>query len=97
MLERTLPEHIKIEVSYRPGQYLVNADPTRMQQVLMNLAINARDAMGAGGKLTVGLEQVWIKDRKEAPLPEIEPGMWVRVTVSDTGTGISGRRAASHL
>jgi len=88
LLERTLPENIKIDLSYGLGEYTLNADPTRMQQVMMNLALNARDAMPEGGNLRIGLERIRIEDNKEAVLPEMEAGDWVRVTVSDTGAGI---------
>ncbi len=96
LLERTLPESIKIDMAYGSDEYTVNADPTRMQQVIMNLAVNARDAMPEGGELCIGLGRIQIKHKKEAPLPEMalrlaqdaEAGEWVRVTVRDTGTGI---------
>jgi len=96
LLERTLPESIKIDLSYGMGEHTVNADPTRVQQAIMNLAINARDAMPEGGELRIGLERIRIEDGKESPLPEMalrlaqdaEAGEWVRLTVSDSGTGI---------
>ena len=88
LLERTLPESIKIDLAYGSDEYTVNADPTRMQQVIMNLAVNARDAMPEGGELRIGLERIQIQDNKSAPLPEMSPGKWVQVTVTDTGTGI---------
>jgi signal transduction histidine kinase len=88
LLERTLPENIKIELGYRPGEYPVNADPTRVQQAMMNLALNARDAMPDGGELHFELEWVRIEDRQDTPLPDMEAGEWVQVTVSDTGAGI---------
>jgi len=104
LLERTLPESIKIDLAYGVDEYTVNADPTRMQQVIMNLAVNARDAMPEGGELCIGLGRIQIKHKKEAPLPEMalrlaqdaEAGEWVRVTVRDTGTGIPPD-AQSHL
>jgi PAS domain S-box-containing protein len=88
LLERTLPEHIKVELTYGRGEHAVDADPTRMQQVVMNLAVNARDAMAEGGTLRIDLERVCVDSCEGAPLPEMEPGEWVRLTVSDTGTGI---------
>jgi signal transduction histidine kinase/ActR/RegA family two-component response regulator len=88
LLERTLPESIKIGLTYGADEYMVNADPTRMQQVIMNLAFNARDAMPEGGTMRIVLERIGVEDRKEAPLPEMSPGEWVRVTMGDTGTGI---------
>jgi signal transduction histidine kinase len=57
LLERTLPESIKVELTYGSDEYTVEADPTRMQQMVMDLAVNARDAMPAGGKLHIDLRQ----------------------------------------
>jgi len=88
LLERTLPEHIKVTLSYERGEHTVNADPTRMQQAIMNLAVNARDAMPEGGELKIHLERVCIERREDVPLPEMSPGEWIRLTVADTGTGI---------
>jgi signal transduction histidine kinase len=98
LLKHILPKNIEIELEYDPEEtgdslpdaapFMVNADPTRMQQVIMNLALNARDAMPEGGRLHIGLERIWIGDRKRAPLPEMEAGDWVHMTVTDTGTGI---------
>jgi len=88
LLERTVPESIKMSLNYGVDEYTVNADPTRVQQVIMNLAVNARDAMPEGGELHIGLDRIRIEDRKRAPLPEMEAGEWVRLTVSDTGMGI---------
>ena len=88
LLERTLPESIKINLTYGMGEHMVNADPTRMQQVIMNLALNARDAMPEGGELHIGLERIGIEPGGLSPLPEMQAGEWVRVTVTDTGTGI---------
>jgi two-component system cell cycle sensor histidine kinase/response regulator CckA len=88
LLERTLPESIAIKLAYEAGDYTVNADPTRMQQAIMNLALNARDAMPKGGELRIHLEQIGVSDEKEAPLAEMGVGEWVCMTVSDTGTGI---------
>ncbi len=88
LLERTLPENIEIGLAYGPDEYTINADPTRMQQVVMNLALNVRDAMPQGGNLRFGLERIRIEASREAPLPGVGVGEWIQVTVSDTGTGI---------
>jgi two-component system cell cycle sensor histidine kinase/response regulator CckA len=88
LLERTLPEHIQVDLAYDEGDFTVNADPTRMQQAMMNLAVNARDAMPKGGRLRIGLERIRVADANHAPLSEMEAREWVRVTVSDSGTGI---------
>ncbi|MBN1286737.1 MAG: PAS domain S-box protein [Anaerolineae bacterium] len=88
LLERTLPENIKIDLAYGMSDYVVNADPTRIQQAIMNLAVNARDAMPEGGKLQIEIARIRV-DVEAPPLPGMEPGEWVRVSVSDTGTGIA--------
>jgi CheY-like chemotaxis protein len=92
LLKRTLPESIEIELVYESDEYAapltVHADPTRMQQIVTNLAVNARNAMPDGGTLHIELERIEIKPGESSLLPEMEPGEWVRVTVSDTGTGI---------
>jgi PAS domain S-box-containing protein len=95
LLERTLPEHIEIELVYRPDEadsinsYTVDADPTRMQQMLTNLALNARDAMPWGGTLRIELERITVEPGQSPILPEMVPGEWIQLTVSDTGTGIA--------
>jgi PAS domain S-box-containing protein len=61
LLERTLPEHVGIELDYGRGEYTVDADPTRMQQMIINLAVNARDAMPGGGELRFELSRVEVK------------------------------------
>ncbi|MFN2109350.1 MAG: PAS domain S-box protein [Anaerolineae bacterium] len=79
--ERTLPETIRIVSKYGTDAYTVNADQTWMQQMLMNLVLNARDAMPDGGVLRIELTRVSLTD--------VEPsGDWVRVDVTDTGMGI---------
>jgi two-component system, cell cycle sensor histidine kinase and response regulator CckA len=93
---RIVPENIRIDVTAEPGAYVVNADPTQMQQVITNLALNARDAMPAGGVLTVALERRTITSDDILPAPEITPGEWITLSVSDTGTGIKPE-ALPHL
>jgi len=96
LLARTLPESIEIDLAYGPAlsgaegpdEYTVHADPTRIQQVVMNLAVNARDAMPDGGNLRFGVERIEVRPGESPPLPEMEAGEWVQVTVSDTGMGI---------
>jgi signal transduction histidine kinase/HAMP domain-containing protein/ActR/RegA family two-component response regulator len=90
LLERTLPENIKIELDYGGDEiadYIVEGDPTRLQQAFMNLAFNARDAMPEGGTLRIELQQIQTT-RRAAPLPEMAAGEWVYIAFSDTGMGI---------
>ncbi len=88
LLKRTLPEHIQIQLDHDQEEHTVNADPTRMQQMLTNLAVNARDAMPEGGTLHIKLEQITVGRRPAPPMPEMEAGRWIQLTVSDTGKGI---------
>lgn len=93
ILGRVLPETIQLELSYRAGSYLVNADPTRLQQVFMNLAVNARDAMPDGGELCFDLGSITINPQDTRPFPELADGEWITISVRDTGHGIP----AEHL
>ena len=88
LLERTLPETIHVEMDIQPGVYQANLDPTRIQQAVMNLAINARDAMSDGGNLCIKLASLQIEPGESPPLAGIKPGQWIRLSVTDTGTGI---------
>ncbi|MFZ0548403.1 MAG: response regulator [Candidatus Promineifilaceae bacterium] len=96
LLQRTLPENILIELTADKVEYSVEADPTRLQQVLMNLAVNARDAMPDGGKLKIALSRLTVKPKERPPLPGLKTGRWVCLAVSDTGTGIP-EEALSHI
>jgi PAS domain S-box-containing protein len=89
LLKQTLPESIEIELSYARGEFFVLADPTRMQQLIMNLAVNARDAMPQGGQLRIALERMERKSGDRPLLPDMQPGEWLRIDVQDTGTGIT--------
>jgi signal transduction histidine kinase len=64
------------------------ADPGQLEQVVLNLVINARDAMPAGGRLTVRVDQVDLDDTGVLTFAEARPGRYARLCVSDTGTGI---------
>ncbi|HDP89553.1 MAG TPA: PAS domain S-box protein, partial [Thioalkalivibrio sp.] len=71
LLERTLPEHIEVNMSYGRDEYVVHADPTSMQQMIMNLAVNARDAMPQGGRLDVHLARIRVAPHETRPLPDM--------------------------
>ncbi len=96
LLRRTLPEHIVIKLACASDEYLIHADPTRIQQMLTNLAVNARDAMPEGGTLNIALAQVVVKEGQDPILPEMEAGNWIRLTVADTGSGITST-ALPHI
>ena len=87
--ERILPENIRLELSYDRRDYIVSADATQMQQVFMNLVLNARDAMPTGGTLRLTLTALTLAPHRPPPLPDLTPGDWVQIRVTDSGTGIS--------
>jgi two-component system cell cycle sensor histidine kinase/response regulator CckA len=95
LLERTLPENIEIQfvstsapyLAQGEAHYVVKADPTRIEQMVTNLALNARDAMPNGGVLRIELAHVEVAAGAE-PLAGLAQGAWIRLTVADTGAGI---------
>jgi len=88
VMRDTFPK--SIEVHYLPPRHLwaVTGDPTQLHQVVLNLCVNARDAMPRGGHLTIGLSNVLLDEAAAARYPDGRPGSYVMVTVGDTGTGI---------
>jgi signal transduction histidine kinase/ActR/RegA family two-component response regulator len=88
LLARILPESIAVCFYDETVDLTVSADPTRLQQVIVNLALNARDAMVDGGNLCFSLEEVTVREADDAPLPELDPGRWVRLSIKDSGHGI---------
>lgn len=88
MLERLLGEDIKIEINFGGELPAVNADTGMMEQVLINLAVNARDAMPRGGRLEVRTDLYLVNAETSAHHPEANPGSYVRLSVTDTGCGI---------
>ncbi|HEX3970602.1 MAG TPA: PAS domain S-box protein, partial [Stellaceae bacterium] len=87
MLRRTLGETILIETVLAGGMWSTFVDTTELESALLNLAINARDAMPDGGKLTIEAANVYL-DEDYAAEAEIPPGQYVGLFVSDTGTGM---------
>ncbi|KAA3664868.1 MAG: PAS domain S-box protein [Chloroflexi bacterium] len=88
MLERTLPENLRLQLNYHEKQFPILADRTRMQQVLMNLCVNARDSMPNGGSLEIGLASHSIVNNADSPPHLLPPGDWIKLSVEDTGSGI---------
>jgi PAS domain S-box-containing protein len=88
LLGRTVGEHIDLVTTLVPDVCLVNADRGQLEQVIVNLAINARDAMPGGGALTVDTAVVDADEGYTAAHPGLAPGSYVRLRVSDTGTGM---------
>ncbi len=88
MLDRSIGEHIILTTSPGPNLPAVLADSGQMEQVLVNLAVNARDAMPAGGRITMDTAAVQVDAEHGAARAGLPPGRYVRLRVSDTGTGM---------
>jgi signal transduction histidine kinase len=89
LLRRTLGEHVELAISLAGGLWPVLADPGQMEQVLVNLAVNARDAMPGGGTLTIDTSNITVDADTIAGGSEARAGRNVRLRVSDTGTGMT--------
>jgi signal transduction histidine kinase/CheY-like chemotaxis protein len=88
-IRRTIPEDIEISFNGDAEKYMVKADLTKMQQVLTNLAVNARDAMPEGGTLNFTLQYRNILNGEDSLFPGMEKGKWIVLSVRDTGEGIN--------
>ncbi len=88
MLNQLLGEHIRLEFRGRSASCWVNADPGSLEQVLLNLCLNARDAMPDGGVLSIELAGVVVSAEVAATHPEVHPGDFVCWSITDTGSGI---------
>jgi PAS domain S-box-containing protein len=93
MLRRLIGEHILLETHYEEGVHQVHTDPSQMQQVIMNLAVNAADAMPRGGKLVLETHQVQLDESYCSQHGDVKPGDYVMLAVSDTGSGIDPETA----
>jgi signal transduction histidine kinase/CheY-like chemotaxis protein len=94
LLRRTLGRHVRLETALAPDLWPIMADYGQLEQVLVNLAVNARDAMPQGGTLTLDTENVDADAAYVAPRPGLAPGRYMRLRVSDTGTGMAPDVAA---
>jgi PAS domain S-box-containing protein len=88
MLGRLIGENISLRFEPHQGVAAVNADVGMMEQVIMNLAVNARDAMPRGGRLTIRIESVDVGEKHAEARPEVPPGKFICLSVSDTGCGM---------
>lgn len=88
LLQRVIPESIRISLEITPGDYWVLADASQIQQILTNLLLNSRDAMPGGGEVRILLTQVHLSDEIQPPFPQMPPGKWLILSIADTGNGI---------
>jgi hypothetical protein len=88
LLRRSLGERIELVIAAAPGLWPVEGDRGQLEQVLVNLAVNARDAMPDGGRLTIATGNTEVDAVYAEQRPHLNPGSYCRLTVSDTGTGM---------
>jgi len=89
LLRRTIGEQVEIETVLAGGLWRTFADPSQVESTLLNLAVNARDAMPAGGKLTIETVNTHLDDAYASEHAEVSAGQYVMVSVTDTGIGMS--------
>ncbi|MCX8038507.1 MAG: PAS domain S-box protein [Candidatus Sumerlaeia bacterium] len=94
MLSRLIRENIDLVTVLPPGLWRVRADPTQIEQILMNLVLNARDAMPDGGKLTIETANVILDEAYARRHAGVQPGPYVLLAVSDTGCGMDAQTLA---
>jgi len=88
MLRRLIGEHIELEIVADPDLGMLQADPGQINQIIMNLAVNARDAMPKGGRLTLTTDNIEFAASHTCRFENIPPGRYIRLTVTDTGRGM---------
>jgi PAS domain S-box-containing protein len=91
MLRRLILEHVHLMVSLKPDVGLIRMDPTQLEQILVNLVVNAADAMPRGGKLTIETGNVTLDEHYQQRHLPVTPGEYVMIAVSDTGVGMDER------
>jgi signal transduction histidine kinase/CheY-like chemotaxis protein len=96
LLGRIIGEDIELQLRLAPGLPAVQGDAGQMEQVIMNLAVNSRDAMPTGGRLTIQTEHARLEKELEGALGGVGPGDYVTIAVTDTGTGMTAE-VQEHL
>jgi PAS domain S-box-containing protein len=94
MLRRLIGDDIELKIVPGPGVMNVKADQSQIEQVILNLAVNARDAMPGGGKLTIKTSVVAVDEHYSHQHPAMRPGAYVLLTVADTGIGMDAKTQA---
>jgi len=96
LLLHTIREDVQLDTQLAPDLWAVTADEVQIEQVIMNLALNSRDAMPTGGRLTIRTANVTLDDAQVRDHPPLTPGPYTMVAVTDTGSGIDAETRA-HL
>ena len=88
LMHRTLGAHIEVESRHAPDLWFATVDPSQLENAVLNLAVNARDAMPEGGRLTIETANVEFDDKRVEAFPESKAGQYVMIAVGDTGCGM---------
>ena len=88
LIQRTLPDNIKVAMELAPDLGFVLADPGQLEQAIVNIMMNARDAMPAGGELRISTTNVCLGEAGSPFVPQAAPGEYARLAISDTGCGM---------
>jgi nitrogen-specific signal transduction histidine kinase len=89
LLRRSLGETVQLETVLGAGLWRLYADANQLENAILNLAVNARDAMSDGGKLTIETANAYLDDKYAAKLTDVSAGQYVQIAISDTGVGMS--------
>ncbi len=89
LIRRTIGPSTQLEVVLSGGLWTILCDPNQLESALLNLAINARDAMPDGGHLTIETSNAWLDDAYAATQQDLTPGQYIAISVTDTGSGMS--------
>ena len=87
-LESTFPKSIRMDFKVAPDTPAISGDPAQLHQLLLSISVNARDAMPAGGKLSISAKRAAISPSAPRPHPDAVPGDFARIDIADTGSGI---------
>jgi PAS domain S-box-containing protein len=88
LLQRSLGELIKLQITIAPGLWRVEADPNQLESAILNLAVNARDAMPQGGELVIETANARLDENYASTHAEVPPGQYVMIAVTDSGSGM---------
>jgi PAS domain S-box-containing protein len=88
LLDRTIPKMVRIELALAPDLKMINGDPLQIQRVLLNLVVNAKDAMPEGGTLRIRTASVVLDRAHWRARPDMKPGQYILLTIADTGCGM---------
>ena len=89
LLERTIPKMIKIEMDLEKDLHIINADPSQIEQIMMNMAVNARDAIGEEGRIIIRTENTTLNENDCKNIPGIVPGDYIILSMTDDGKGMT--------